>query len=96
MEGFLRVGEVSGIEGKTFQALNASINALVGRPVEIVVDQTRLRPEKSEVQQLLSANTLAQQYLGWQPQVALREGLTRTIAWIRDHLDLYRPTEYQI
>jgi UDP-glucuronate decarboxylase len=36
--------------------------------------------------------TLAGQKLGWSPQVPLREGLTRTIAWFRSiNVDDYRP-----
>jgi nucleoside-diphosphate-sugar epimerase len=28
--------------------------------------------------------TLARQVLGWEPRVDLREGLTRTLAWMRE------------
>jgi dTDP-glucose 4,6-dehydratase len=31
--------------------------------------------------------TLARQQLGWKPTVGLAEGLRKTIAWFRDHLD---------
>ena len=35
---------------------------------------------------------LAQQHLHWQPTIALREGLGRTIEWFRDlDVSLYRP-----
>jgi UDP-glucuronate decarboxylase len=30
--------------------------------------------------------TLAREQLGWEPQVALREGLERTIGWFADRL----------
>ena len=60
------------------------------------IDTSRLRPAKSEVQRLLSDNTLAADRLGWRPQVSLREGLARTIDWVAEHLDLYRPEEYQV
>jgi dTDP-glucose 4,6-dehydratase len=76
--------------------LAREIIALVGRPVEMAVDPTRLRPEKSEVQRLLSDNRLAKERLGWQPRVALPEGLQRTIAWVAEHLDRYRPDQYQV
>jgi dTDP-glucose 4,6-dehydratase len=55
----------------------------------------RLRPEKSEVMRLLSDNTKAKQALGWTPTIDLEEGLTRTIAWISDHLDRYRIGTYE-
>jgi dTDP-glucose 4,6-dehydratase len=60
------------------------------------MDSDRLRPEKSEVQRLLSDNSLARQRLGWKPAVSLRQGLKETIAWIEKHLELYRPERYQV
>ena len=105
VSGFLRVAEKNGIEGDTFNLgagfeisvaeLARQIIALLGKPVEIVVDARRLRPEKSEVQRLLADNSRARNVLNWQPQVSLREGLQRTIDWISDHLDRYRPCDYQ-
>jgi len=104
--GFLKAAEVTSVEGETFNLgtgsevtvndLALEIIALVGRPVEVLVDSTRLRPEKSEVQRLLSDNRLARERLGWQPVVNLTEGLRRTIAWVAANLDRYQPTQYQI
>jgi dTDP-glucose 4,6-dehydratase len=72
------------------------IVALVGRPVEIVFDATRLRPERSEVERLLADNRRATELAGWEPQVSLEEGLRATIDWISDHAALYRPREYAV
>ena len=33
-----------------------------------------------------SDNTRLREVLGWEPQISLEEGLTRTYAWIRDQL----------
>ena len=99
--GYLRVAETPGVEGETFNLGTGSevkiielarmITGLLEKDVEIVADPSRLRPEKSEVQRLLSDNRLAQTRLGWQPRVSLREGLSRTIEWVAQHLDMYRP-----
>ncbi len=104
--GFLRAAETPGIEGQTFNLgtgteirirdLAREIVALIGREIEIQVDPARLRPEKSEVQRLISDNRRAQEVLGWVPQVPLREGLAHTIEWIAAHLDHYRPQSYQL
>jgi NAD dependent epimerase/dehydratase len=104
--GFLQAAETPDVEGETFNLgtgteirigdLANEIISIIGKPVEIQIDAARLRPEKSEVQRLLSDNRLAQERLGWQPEVPIREGLKRTVAWIEDHLDLYRPNQYQI
>lgn len=62
----------------------------------VEADEQRLRPAKSEVERLLADNTLAKQVLDWSPAVDLEEGLRRTIAWLRDHLERYRPEVYNI
>lgn len=105
IEGFLKAGQVQGIEGETINLgtgaevtigeLAQRIIRLIGRSVEIQIEPARLRPERSEVQRLLSDNRLAAQRLGWQPQVGLEEGLRATIDWIAAHLDHYRLTGYQ-
>jgi dTDP-glucose 4,6-dehydratase len=106
VDGFLKVAEVAGIEGETFNLgsgeeicvgdLAREVMALIGKSMEILVDPARLRPEKSEVQRLLSDNRAARERLGWVPKIGLAEGLQMTIAWIREHLEAYRPTLYQI
>jgi nucleoside-diphosphate-sugar epimerase len=61
----------------------------------LVTDKQRLRPEKSEVQRLISDNRAARQVLGWSPEVSLEEGLRQTMRWIIDHPELYRPGVYE-
>ncbi len=104
--GFLRVAEIPGVEGETFNLGSGSevtvgdlahaIIAIIGRPVEIILDPARLRPQKSEVQRLLSDNRKAAARLGWQPQVSLDEGLRCTIAWVTHNLDRYHPEQYTV
>lgn len=106
VDGFLKAAEAPGVEGETFNLgtgrevsvgdLAREIITLVGRPVEIVVDSSRLRPPKSEVQRLLADNRLAKDRLGWQPMVELSEGLRITLAWVAAHLDRYQPNQYQV
>ncbi|HNO95094.1 MAG TPA: GDP-mannose 4,6-dehydratase, partial [Anaerolineales bacterium] len=57
-------------------------------------EDKRLRPSGSEVERLWADSTLAQKVLGWQPEIKLEEGLERTIAWLKDNLDLYRGNAY--
>ena len=49
--------------------------------VEFVSDDARLRPGQSEVFRLWCDNQKIQQLTGYQAQVGLREGLTKTIEW---------------
>jgi NAD dependent epimerase/dehydratase len=106
VDGFLKAAQAPSVEGKTFNLgvghalriadLVDQIISLTGKKVNIEVDSTRLRPAKSEVQRLISDNTLAREQLKWDPQVDLREGLSRTIDWISNHLALYQPGHYQV
>ncbi len=76
--------------------LAEKIARLVGHEVSIKQDGERLRPPKSEVERLLSQNAKAWDLTGWRPQIDLDEGLKRTIAWMRAHLDFYDPDRYRI
>lgn len=106
VDGFLKAAEAPGIEGETFNLgagseirigdLAQKIVSLIGKPVKIVVDPTRLRPEKSEVQRLLSDSQLAKDKLGWETQISLMDGLKQTIDWVSDHQESFRTGEYQI
>lgn len=76
--------------------LAARIMELIGRVLPITVGSERLRPLNSEVERLLSDRSLAGARLGWKPSVSLDEGLVRTIAWVRENLDVFEPTRHQV
>ena len=106
VSGFLKGAQAKGVEGGTYNLgtgseisigdLAEQIIKEIDRPVKIVVDPQRLRPEKSEVFQLLADNSLAQKKLDWQPQIDLNTGLRKTINWIEKHQELYLSDRYQI
>jgi NAD dependent epimerase/dehydratase len=89
----VNLGQGSGI---SIGELVARILKLCGSNASIVSDRERIRPEKSEVMQLVCDNTAARELLGWQPSIGLDEGLSRVIAFIREHRDLYKPSLYNI
>jgi nucleoside-diphosphate-sugar epimerase len=76
--------------------LAALLVEVSGRQAEIAVDPGRLRPSGSEVERLLCDNSLARERTGWQPQVGLREGLSRTSTWVRENLNLFAADRYQV
>lgn len=106
VEGFLLAAAKPEAIGKTLNLgsgreisigdLAQLIAQMTGRTINIQSEAIRLRPEKSEVGRLLADNTLAQQILGWQPRVSLEDGLGRTIEWMEEHLDRYRPGVYAL
>ena len=67
-----------------------------GKDAKVVTDDTRVRPDNSEVERLLCDNTRAREWCDWEPQVPLEEGLRRTSDWVRDHLDRLEAKSYQI
>ena len=105
VDAFIKAGQTDGIDGETFNLgsgseisirdLAAHIFDLIGTTPEVEVDDERIRPALSEVQRLLADNCKARQVLAWSPQVDLREGLSRTIQWIREHLDFYHIGHYE-
>ena len=72
------------------------IARLMDKPVQVETTAERLRPEASEVERLLADNRLARNVLGWEPKITLEEGLQRTIDWMRQHLERYRPGVYSV
>ncbi|MDO9085165.1 MAG: GDP-mannose 4,6-dehydratase [Anaerolineaceae bacterium] len=80
----------------TIGEITAIILKILKKPdLKILQDPERIRPEKSEVLRLLSDNRKAREVLNWSPTIDLEQGLTRTIAWISDHLDRYRVGIYE-
>lgn len=80
----------------TIGELARQIIEMIGRPVPVVLDEKRQRPEKSEVQRLHADYSRARDVLGWQPSVRLPVGLQQTIDWISNHLEFYRAAEYAV
>ena len=78
------------------------IAELMGAEVEIVSEEARVRPEKSEVERLLADTGKAQSLFAWAPEHAgpqgFRRGLETTIAWLGDpeNLKLYKHDRYNI
>jgi NAD dependent epimerase/dehydratase len=105
VSGFIKAGAVGGVEGGVYNLgvgeeirigdLAQLVIKKVGRPVSIVVTPERLRPERSEVQRLVSDNHLARERLGWEPKVIFDQGLDRTIAWISKNIARYNPDVYE-
>jgi NAD dependent epimerase/dehydratase len=79
-----------------------TIAEVMGADIEIVTDEQRLRPEKSEVDRLWASNTKAAELLGWQPKYAgldgFRRGLAETAEWFlsHQHLNFYKTDRYNI
>lgn len=68
--------------------------ALLGSPARVRMEPERVRPNNSEVMRLLCDASLLKEATGWAPLYSLDAGLEQTVAWLRDHLELYKPDTY--
>lgn len=112
VEGFIALAETDESLGKVINIGSsfeiaigdtASLIAdIMGKKIDIVQEQIRLRPEKSEVNRLFASNALIHQVTGWTPRYAglegFRRGLEKTIAWfsLKENLRLYKTDIYNI
>ena len=78
------IGEVVNIGSNTEISVGDTLNMIkdiMHSQVEFVSEDARLRPGQSEVFRLWCDNQKIHQLTGYQAQVGLREGLTKTIEW---------------
>lgn len=102
--GFIRVAEseksigtvinIGSGRGVTMAQVAEIIIKLIGGNKQIITDEGRLRPKKSEVMALVCDSTKAKTLLDWEPQYALEQGLPRAIDYIKKHLNRYRVAIY--
>ena len=103
---FLSIEKVTKLNGEvTNVGLNDEISIgdlahlicdLMGQDIEIVNDEQRVRPEKSEVERLVCNNTKILHYTDWKPKYDLETGLRETIDWLETHLKYYKTSIYNI
>jgi UDP-glucose 4-epimerase len=82
--------------GVSIGALAEMIVTLLGSSARLEVDERRVRPQASEVFELLADNAAIAQATGWRPEVPLRDGLARTAEFIRAHLERFKPDLYAV
>lgn len=79
-----------------------TIGEVMGRTFEIVTDEDRLRPARSEVERLWAGNDKARDILGWTPQYGgldgFRRGIGLTVDWFLDpaNLGTYKTDAYNL
>jgi UDP-glucose 4-epimerase len=106
VDGFVRAGRQSGLEGETIQfgtGFAPSIQEIfdlavrvTGIQARIVQDARRIRPDASEVLVLQASPDKARRLLDWQSTVSLEDGVTRTVAWLRENMAGYRPNQLHV
>lgn len=79
-----------------------AIAGAMGAAIEIISDDQRLRPDKSEVDRLWADNSKAKKFLGWQPEYGGLQGFNRglqlTVDWFTSSgsLNGYKSDHYNL
>jgi NAD dependent epimerase/dehydratase len=108
VSGFAEIAKHDALIGQEVNiATNAEISIgdlahkiidIMGVQAEIVSDDQRLRPEKSEVERLMGSNQKITSTTAWRPRYSFDEGLTETIAWFSnpENLKQYKAHIYNV
>jgi len=112
VRGFLAVIESNSAVGETINigsnyeiSISRTVQLIaeiLEREIEVETDDSRLRPDDSEVDRLWADITKAKRLLGWEPLYSgmegLKRGLAETVSWFRnpDNLRTYKTDVYNI
>lgn len=81
----ISVGELA---NRIFQLMNVK--------VKVQAESQRVRPTDSEVERLLCDVTKLKDKTNWRPKFTLDKGLIRTIEFLKDNLNRYKPEVYGV
>ena len=105
-KGFLEIALADGLFGEitnigmseeiTIGNLVQLISNLIGEKIEIISDEQRIRPDKSEVERLFCDNTKIKENTAWQADYTLEKGLIETIDWIRNNQSYFKSDIYNV
>lgn len=105
-KGFLEIyksaklyGEVTNIgmgQEISIGDLVKKIGSLLSISTNIKTDSLRVRPENSEVERLLCNNNKILKNTNWKPDYDLDKGISETIEWIKNYMDMYKPDIYNV
>ncbi|MCX6689109.1 MAG: SDR family NAD(P)-dependent oxidoreductase [Methanoregula sp.] len=106
VNGFIKLAESRKTVGKTVNTgsgrgvtigeLADIIIRQVNPKVRVICEQERVRPEKSEVMELLCDNRCAAELYGWKPAYSLEQGISLTIAWMKENITSYKAGRYTV
>jgi NAD dependent epimerase/dehydratase len=107
VNGFIEVGTSERSAGEVInmgtgsgvtigELLQMILRILGNEDIRVVEDKDRVRPDKSEVMELICDSSKAKRLLGWSPQHTLDGGLAETIEWMSKNINLYKTDKYVV
>ncbi len=95
VDGLIKAATVPGIEGQTFDLASGEtasvkdialmLKDIIGSPLDPIFGSL---PDRTAGQMRTADIGNSAKILGWQPQITLKEGLTKTVAWYRQQQEL--------
>ena len=105
-DGFIQIAKANDLFGEiTNIGMNCEISIghlvdliieIMDVNVEIITENKRIRPEKSEVDRLFCDNNKITEKTNWKPKYDIRKGLSETIEWLNNNLKHYKPELYNV
>jgi len=106
VQGFIKGAEANASKGETINIgtgtgltigeIASKVLSLMDIKKSVIIEEQRVRPENSEVFELICDNTAAKQKLGWFPKYSLEDGLQTTIEFIKGHIHEFKPSQYNV
>lgn len=72
------------------------IGDLIGDEFEVISEQQRVRPDKSEVERLFCDNSKIIKNTDWKPNYNLKRGLIETIEWMKSNISNFKTNIYNV
>lgn len=92
VNGLIRMGNADGIEGKTIelgsgqqysiQEVCKKIAAIMNSDIQLEFGE---KPDRPFDKDLVADLRKAREYLGWEPETEIEEGLVKTVKWFKKH-----------
>lgn len=107
-DGFIEIAKADKVIGEEINIatgteisigdLAKKLVSVINPESNIVVDDTRVRPEKSEVERLIGSNEKIKKLTSWRQKYTLDAGLKETIEWFKnkEHLKFYKSHIYNV
>ena len=102
--GFIKISREDTLNGEStnigmnneisIKNLVEKISSILNKKINIITDQERVRPDKSEVTRLVCDNSKIKKFTDWDPEYNLDKGLRETIDWIEQNKTLFKPEIY--
>ena len=93
------IGEITNIgmcEEISVKELVNMIGELLGKDLNIISENERVRPVKSEVERLYCNNKKIKMLTNWSPEYNIKSGLMETIIFLENNIHLYKPNIYNV